>query len=460
MKKAIALLLAALMAFTFLVSCGDSGGGASDAFLHLDDTSSGSTSNIAPSAPSSGGGTYTAAESPMADTADRGENQTWTSGSGITPTTGMFSDAALGEKIIYTVSADIETVGYEETIEKVYDLMAFNGAFIENADIGGRNLEYRYREWQTMRQARFTIRVPRDRLNAVTASLDTLGNVTVLRSDADNITAQFSDTESRLNSLRVQEERLLDMLKRAENIEDMLDIEERLAGVRYQVESLTTALRNWQNLIDYSTVRLFIVEVVEFTEVEEDTYAKLTYWQQLGYGITESAKGVGRFFMGLFKAIVVSLPVLIVIAAFAAAIIIIVRIVSKRAKKRRAEYLEKHPKHPNTPYPPNTSYPPNTPYPPNASYPPNTPNPQNTPFPQNPPFPPNTSFPPNASYTQSPPTPKNPPTPNNTPFPQPPPHALTPPHTQETQDTTQHGHDAQNELSGQDAQDAQDPPGK
>ena len=386
MKKTIALLLAALMAATFLASCG--GGSSSDAMLGITSNNSGAGSTTA-SAPGSGSGEYGYDGGSSYYDQERDDGQTWTSGSGITPTTGMFSDAALGEKIIYTVSADIETLNYEETIEKVYDLMAINGAFIENAEIGGRNLEYRFRGWQTLRQARFTIRVPRESLNTVTASLDRLGNVTVLRSDADNITAQYSDTASRLNSLQIQEERLLEMLRRAEIIEDMLDIEDRLAGVRYQIESLTSTIRNWQNQVDYSTVRLFIMEVEAFTEVEENTYATLTYWQQLGVGIADSARSVGRFFMGLFKLIFVNLPVLVVIASFVVAIVIVIKIASKRAKKRHEEYLKKHPFTPSVPYPQNPPYPQNapyaqtSPYPQNPTFPQRAPSPQNAPPPQN-----------------------------------------------------------------------------
>ncbi len=49
-------------------------------------------------------------------------------------------------------------------------------------------------------------------------------------------------------------------------MEDLITIESRLADVRYEIEAITTTLRNWQNEIDYSTVSLTINDVEEIKE--------------------------------------------------------------------------------------------------------------------------------------------------------------------------------------------------
>ena len=291
--------------------------------------------------------------------------------SGVVPVTAPIVDDSLAEKIIYTVSADIETVNFDETVESVYQLLTVNGGFIESSNIGGRNYAQSYNSWQTYRNAQFSLRIPVSRLNAVTASLDSLGNVTSLRSDADNITAQFFDTQSRLNSYKIQEERLLDMLSKADNVTDMIEIERRLADIRYEIESLTSTLRNWQNRVDYSTLTLFISEVQIFTEIEP--VQQRTYWQQIGDGLKASAKSVGNFFTGLFKWLAINLPVLLILAVIAVAIVLLI----KRQLKRRAKKAKQKPQHqkyrygqPYPQYPPNMQYPPNIQQQPNAQQPP------------------------------------------------------------------------------------------
>lgn len=243
-------------------------------------------------------------------------------------------DSGLAEKIIYVVNANIETLEFEQTVERVYSLLTENSAFIERSEISGTNYNHTYNGNPELRFAYFTIRVPKDRLNAMTSSLESLGNVLFLRSDAENITAQFSDTQSRLNSLRTQEERLLDMLSKAESVENMLDIEERLAYTRYQIESLTSALRNWQNSVDYSTLNIRIDEVWVYTEPVQEPEPELPYWEQIGDGIVKSAGSVADFFTSVFKWIAMNLPVIGILVVIAIVLIIIIRRVIKKAAKR------------------------------------------------------------------------------------------------------------------------------
>ena len=241
------------------------------------------------------------------------------------------TSGGLAEKIIYTANADIETVNFDETLESVYDLIGFNGAFIESSYIGGRNYSQSYYGFQTYRSANFTLRVPKDRFDTVTGNLEVLGNVTSLSTNAENITAQFLDTESRLSSYRIQEERLLAMLEKAETVTDMITIESRLAEVRYSIESFTSTLKNWQNQVDYSTLTLYIREVEKLSEIVP---IQQTYWQQIGSGLQSTTTGIGEFFTNLFKWFIVNLPVLIILAIIIVAIVIIVR---RRIKKHRSD---------------------------------------------------------------------------------------------------------------------------
>jgi len=245
------------------------------------------------------------------------------------PVTDEFDD-----KIIYSVFAELETMRFDDTIAGVHALMASHGAFIENSSISGVNYASKHYGWIDYRSAFFSIRVPVARLDSMAASLDSLGNVTHISHNATNITSQFFDTQSRLNSLTIQEERLLDMLSKADDVPDLILIEERLSDVRYQVESLTTTLNTWQNQVDFSTLTLNIREVEQFTERVE---IHRSYWQQIGDGFVSTIRGVGRFFMNLFMWIIVSAPVLIIIAIVVVAALIVVRWKLRSYLKKRKE---------------------------------------------------------------------------------------------------------------------------
>ncbi|MDR1300011.1 MAG: DUF4349 domain-containing protein [Oscillospiraceae bacterium] len=219
--------------------------------------------------------------------------------------------AALAQKIIYSATAEIETTTFDDTVDDVYAMLVNIGGFVEDSYITGVDYSASYYNYQTYRSAEFTIRVPGRFFDSLPTELSGLGHVLSLRTGATNVTAQYLDTESRLNTYRAEEGRLLAMLEKAENVEDMIAIESRISNVRYEIEALTSALRNWQNEVDYSTVDLYIREVAELSE---EVPVVTTYWSEVGSGFTATLKGIGLFFKSVFKYLVIALPVLVVLA--------------------------------------------------------------------------------------------------------------------------------------------------
>jgi len=294
-------------------------------------------------------------------------------GGGVTPITAPVTEG-LAEKIIYSVFADIETLNFDETIENVHTMLLVYGAFIEHSSVSGINYASRFHGWNDFRYASFTIRVPVQNLNAMTGQLRVLGNVVHESSRADNITSQFFDTQSRLNSLLIQEERLLSMLAQADDVPDLIAIEERLADVRYQIEWLTTTLNNWQRQVDFSTMTLGIREVEEYTEQPQ---FNPSYWEQIRDGFLSSLRGIGRFFMNLFLWLIVSAPVLVILAVIAILTVIIVRRKLRAYAKKRANMPKTATTYPTAPiYTATPVYPAYPTYPATPSYPTNEPAPQ------------------------------------------------------------------------------------
>lgn len=236
------------------------------------------------------------------------------------------------EKIIYSCRAEIETLEFEDTCQEVTRLIARYGGFLESSTVSGNNYYYSGR-----RNAEYVIRIPRVHFEEVTGNLSTLGNVPYCSISAENITASYRDTESRLAAYRVEEERLLAMLEKAETVADMLDIESRLSEVRYEIESLTTTIMGWDSLVNYSTITIYVQEVIEYTETEE-----LGYWERMGKDFMDNLQGVGEFFKDLFRGIISSLPVLVVLGAVAGVVVLIVRKSRKRrmAKKAGKDHTE------------------------------------------------------------------------------------------------------------------------
>ncbi len=325
MKKTIAVILSLILIAALFTGCARSADIAKDAGYAYAGSSTGS-SMYAP-AP---------AEMPEAEDYYDGYYESTTadaSSAAFGNTSAMVKTVSLSEKIIYSAYCQLETVKFEDSVQGVYDLLDRCGGFIESSNVSGVDYSTEFYSYQTYRNANFVVRVPVAAFASFTDSLDSLGNVTYVSTNADNITAQFYDTQSRLDAYKTEESRLLQLLEKAETVEDMITIEDRLSWIRYEMESLKTTLNNWQNEVDYSTVTIEIQEVKELTEIHE---TQRTYWQEVGDGIKSTLKGIGRFFTDLFKGIVIALPVIILLLVIFLVIFFIVRACIRKNRKKNA----------------------------------------------------------------------------------------------------------------------------
>lgn len=311
-KKALALLLSLLLVLS-LAACGSSAAPSEPGVYNAaSDMSKGDAETYSYAgnggfAPSDSGETDPAVTAPPAQTGD--------------------GAAPMSDKIIYSASANIETTDFDKSLEALDVLIRRVDGFVESSSVTGIS-QSSGREYRT---ADYVVRIPAASFREVTDSLSDLGSVLNCSTSADNITAQYTDTKGRLDAYQIEYDRLLDMLSRAETVEDMLSIESRLSDVRYSIESLTTTINGWDSLISYSTLSIYLVEVKDYT----DAGSSGGYWQEMGQGFRDSLKAVGNFFAGLFMFLVAALPVLAILAVVALAVFFIVKRV--RAKKRKKD---------------------------------------------------------------------------------------------------------------------------
>ena len=305
MKKALSLLLAALLVFA-LCACG-----------------SADTASSAPAA------SYDMAYTEAAYPAEAEEY----GGFAVTGGTQLESGSGAApegspEKLIYSASATVETTEFDGTIEKLSALVEQYGGFVESSSVNGSNYYTQSRGYSSTRYASYVIRVPSEKFSALMGSLSTLGNVPYSHTYTENITAQYYDTDARLTAYQTQEARLLEMMEAAKTVEDLIAIEEKLTELRFQIESLQSTLKNWDRQVAYSTLDLEVQEVVEYTPE-----SRMSYGQELALALCSGLKRTGEFFKDLLLAIVGALPALVILAVVLA---ILIPVWKKRRKARKA----------------------------------------------------------------------------------------------------------------------------
>ena len=234
------------------------------------------------------------------------------------------------EKIIYSADATVETTQFEDTVKALDAMIDSVGGWIESSSVTGANYSSISRGSKTNRSANYTVRVPNDRFDELMNSLPALGNVPRSHVYTENVTSQYYDTQARLTTYQAQEQRLLELLDKAETVSDVIEIENELTEVRYRIESMQTSLRNWDRRVSWSTVRLTVNEVSEYTpEVQKG------YGERLKEALMEGLDNLSWYFIDFVEA----LPVL---AFFLLLLIILILILKrvicspKRAERRRA----------------------------------------------------------------------------------------------------------------------------
>lgn len=336
MKKRIcALCLTALLLAALLMGCGSE---AADTAVQFTGTAFGGFRNdadAAPMAPSEEMVYYDGADMKAEyDYAYSGSTSDSGASSGSLTGGQAAAQAESFDKIIYSGSASVETIAFDETVDQVYALVDRYGGFLESAYVTGKDYQAQYYGYHSYRTADFIIRVPREVFSSLTGSLEELGSVTYSSVRAENITSAYFDTQSRLDTYRTEESRLLAMLEKADTVEDMLNIESRLSDVRYQIESLTTTLTNWDSKVSYSTLELNIREVKELTE---ETPIARTFGEDIAAGVRDSLHWLTEACKDLVIFIASAIPVLIIPAALAILIICLIRSKKrKKAEKNRA----------------------------------------------------------------------------------------------------------------------------
>lgn len=230
-------------------------------------------------------------------------------------------------KLIQTVNMDVETENLDAVLQQVDDRVAQLGGYIESSNVqnGSAYSGKRYR------YASLTIRVPAKDLNSFIDNVGQITNIVSSRKTVEDITLSYVATESRMKALQTEETRLLELLAKAETMDDLLAVESRLTDVRTELEQVTSAMRVFDNQVTYATIHLRIDEVKEYTEVTEPE----TIWQRIGKGFVKSLKGVGNFFKELFVFAIVASPYLVLIAGIIFLLVLIIRILIRRSRKKK-----------------------------------------------------------------------------------------------------------------------------
>jgi hypothetical protein len=189
-------------------------------------------------------------------------------------------------KIIKTSFLSFETDSIEKTFQKIkIDVEKYKG-FIQSDNTT--------KEYNQVRR-NLVVRIPTSNfqpvIDHISKEVQTFDRKSISLKD---VTEEFIDLEARLKAKKSLENRYLQLLNKAKNVKEMLEIEREIANIREEIEAKQGRLNYLKNQVSYSTINLEFYEVIPVVKSKSKTY-----FSKVIYAFKGGFKTLGDFILGL-----------------------------------------------------------------------------------------------------------------------------------------------------------------
>lgn len=114
-----------------------------------------------------------------------------------------------------------------------------------------------------------SIKVPPEYFDSLMAAIAVRHSVEQRSTNVQDVTNQYYDLKSRIKNKRKLEARYQEVLKKAESVRDILEVERNLNIVRTEIESMQGQLKLLSFRVSYSTLELHFYELLPYQNAED-----------------------------------------------------------------------------------------------------------------------------------------------------------------------------------------------
>lgn len=169
----------------------------------------------------------------------------------------MAADAANGANqvdassrlIIKTGNISLVVKDVASSIVKIQEFAKAKGGFVVSSNISKNGLSP---------NGHVTIRIPSEVFDGGVAELKALGEVKSEQMNGQDVTEEFADLSAQLRNLKVTETQLLEIMKKAQKIEDILSVQRELTNLQGQIEVLQGRIKYLDQSAKLSTLSIYL----------------------------------------------------------------------------------------------------------------------------------------------------------------------------------------------------------
>lgn len=206
-------------------------------------------------------------------------------------------------KIIRNADLQLETDLPEENQRKISAIVEGKGGFVVETTQSSSDVKTVSRDIVTM-----TVRVPAEKFNETLEEIRKSANRVIVETvKGQDVTEEFIDIEARLKAKRALEEQFLEIMKRANSVEDALNVQKQLAEVRGEIEKIEGRKRFLENQASLSTIKIRLQTPTAFTPNSGGFFYRLTDSISSGFDFAMS------FVLGFITFLIAILPFVLLV---------------------------------------------------------------------------------------------------------------------------------------------------
>lgn len=225
-------------------------------------------------------------------------------------------------KIIRNADLQLETNSPEENQQKISAIAESKGGFVIESTQSSSDVKAVSRDIVTM-----TVRVPAEKFNETLDEIRKSANRVIVETvKGQDVTEEFIDIEARLKAKRSLEEQFLEIMKRANSVEDALNVQRQLAEVRGEIEKIEGRKRFLENQASLSTIKVRLQTPTAFTSNSAGFFYRLVQSVSSGFDFAMN------FVLGFITFLIAILPFVLFVLL---PIYIVMRYFWKRLRLRK-----------------------------------------------------------------------------------------------------------------------------
>jgi len=231
------------------------------------------------------------------------KNDTYGGESSTAPTESGQAD--IDRKIVKTGYMTLEVSDITEAIAGITRVAnELNGYVVSSDQSGNKDITY----------GRIAIRVPSDRFDE---ALDRLRKLAVKvpneSTSSQDVTEEYTDLQAQLRNLEATEAQYLELLKKAEKVEDILAVQRELSNVRGQIEQIKGRIQYLERTSDMALIE---VNLQKMQPIDGTGWSALETLKSAVRGLAAFGKALANIFIWLAIFSPVWIIILIVVLYF------------------------------------------------------------------------------------------------------------------------------------------------